>query len=93
MILLAATLFIATAAQDAGGAFNMGQLTGTLSQDHVTQSERERGQTKEEDAVMRSTRTEKNCAKVPMLRERYGADDPRIATLTRLCRQAGHAVK
>nr|WP_294812623.1 hypothetical protein [uncultured Sphingomonas sp.] len=85
-------LFIAAAAQDASGAFNMGQLTGMLSQDHVAQSERERGRTEEEDAATRSARTAKNCAKVPMLRERYGADDPRIGTLIRLCRQAGHSV-
>lgn len=92
MILLAAGLFIAAGAQDASGAFNVGQLTGTLSQDHVTQSERERGQTEDEDAATRSARTAKNCGKVPMLRERYGADDPRIGTLTRLCRKAGHSV-
>ena len=61
-------LFIAAAAQDASGAFNMGQLTGTPSQDHVAQSERERGRTEEEDAATRSARTAKNCAKVPMLR-------------------------
>lgn len=29
-------------AQDAGGVFDLGQMTGTLPQDHINQSERKR---------------------------------------------------
>ena len=84
----------ASLAQDAGGVFNMGQLTGTSGQDHVTQSERARAaEADDDDASARSSRTAANCAKVPALRQRYGADDPRILTVTRLCRKLGYSVR
>lgn len=78
-------------AQDVGGAFNMGQLTGTLSQDHVTQSERARASS-DEGASERTARTARNCASVSALKARYGAD-PRIGKIIQLCRQGGYAVR
>lgn len=99
-LLLAAGLLIAAPApvalaQDVGGAFNMGQLTGTLAQDHVTQSEAERAEAAEspEAASARRSRTARNCASVSALKARYGADDPRIGTIIQLCRQAGYQVR
>ena len=82
----------AALAQDAGGAFNMGQLTGTLSQDHVTQSEkaRARGET---EASAGENRAARNCASVSALKARYGAEDPRIGKLIQLCRRGGYAVR
>jgi hypothetical protein len=81
----------AAPAQDVGGAFNMGQLTGTLSQDHVTQSERARSSS-DEGASARTARTARNCASVSTLKARYG-DDPRIGKIVQLCRQGGYAVR
>lgn len=95
--LLVAGLLIAVPAnvafaQDAGGAFNMGQLTGTLSQDHVTRSERARAQGSEADEASSAT-ARRNCASVSKLKARYGADDPRIGKVVQLCRQLGYAVR
>lgn len=93
--LLAAGLLIAAptnvAIAQVGGALDMGQLTGTLSQDHVTQSERARAQGSEADEAS-SAKARRNCASVPKLKARYGAD-PRIAKVIQLCRQLGYAVR
>lgn len=95
-ILAAAVLLAAPAntafAQDVGGAFNMGQLTGTLSQDHVTQSERARAGHRRADKSS-SVAARRNCASVPKLQARYGADDPRIGKVVQLCQQAGYPVR
>lgn len=95
-ILVAAFLIAAPAnavfAQDVGGAFNMGQLTGTLSQDHVTQSERARARDSKADETSSAT-ARRNCARVPKLKARYGADDPRIGKVVQLCQQLGCAVR
>lgn len=92
--LLAAGLLIAapavSLAQD--GAFNMGQLTGTLSQDHVTQSERARAQGGEADETASAT-ARRNCASVSKLKARFGADDSRIGKVVKLCRQLGYPVR
>lgn len=82
----------AALAQDVGGAFNMGQLTGTLSQDHVTQSERARAQGSEADEASSAT-ARRNCASVSKLKARYGADNPTIGKVVQLCRQLGYPVR
>lgn len=99
-LLLTAGLLIAAPAnlalaQDAGGAFNMGQLTGTLSQDHVTQSERARarGNGTVETSSDSASAAARNCASVSKLKARYGADDPRIVKVIQLCRQGGYEVR
>lgn len=95
MLVLAAGSLIAAAPVAAhaqvGGALDMGQLTGTLSQDHVTQSERARS-TSEASSESRQ-RAIRNCASVSKLKARYGADDPRIGKIVQLCRQGGYAVR
>jgi hypothetical protein len=96
--LLLASLVVAVAsgtasAQDVGGAFNMGQLTGSLSQDHVTQSESARAQGDSADDAAISNRTRRNCASVSKLKARYGADHPSIPKIVQLCRQGGYAIR
>lgn len=99
-LLLAAALLITTLAnvalaQDVGGALNMGQLTGTLSQDHVTQDESARARGSGTDAASSASATlaARNCASVSKLKARYGANDPRIGKVIQLCRQGGYEVR
>ena len=87
--LLFATLPQAVWAQ---GVFDMGTLTGTLSQDAVTKSEEERAARQPapppssedtEDAKARY-----NCrVMLPRFRERFGAEDPQVQKLAGLCRR------
>lgn len=76
-------------AQDVGGAFDMGQLTGSLSQDHITQSERARaggGSVQNRQRIVAKT-----CGKdLPVYRARYGAQHPSVAKLIRMCRGVGY---
>ena len=37
-----------------------------------------------------ATRTAQTCGNVPRVRERLGADNPRVQRLAQLCRQAGY---
>ena len=72
----------------AQGVFNMGGLTGTLSQDGVTQSERARAG--RGSASSSKARARQNCATVPRLRARYGANHPPLVNVQRLCRKLGY---
>jgi hypothetical protein len=85
-VLAVALLTLATPA--AAQVFDMGQLTGTLAQDGVTQSEDARAG-RESDAES-NRRARANCAKVPQLRKRYGANDPRIRQVSAMCKKLGH---
>ena len=82
----AALMPVTASAQD--GVFDMGQLTGTLSQDHVTQSERARaGKSQPRDPKT----VEKICVQyLPVYRKQYSSRHPKVAQLGRLCRQAGY---
>ncbi|QAY77242.1 hypothetical protein [Sphingosinicella sp. BN140058] len=86
--LLAAFLLTGATPAAAQGVFDMGQLTGTLSQDAVTQSEEARAD--KESAAESRRKTRANCAKVSQLRKRYGPSDARIRWLTDTCRKLGH---
>lgn len=72
----------------AQGAFDMGQLTATVSTDHVTQSERARAQRGNPNRV--TSRQAAACAGLPQFRAQYGANNPKVMKLTRLCRNAGY---
>lgn len=74
------------AAQD--GVFDMGQLTGTLSQDHVTQTEKKRAAQTGKQRTKREP-PEVVCARLPEYRARFGASNPKIKELGRLCRLGG----
>ena len=78
----------AALAQD--GVFDMGQLTGTLSQDHNTQRERARARQQRVSPQAQARRRAQFCAQVPTFRAQYGAGDARVARLAILCRRAGY---
>lgn len=80
----------AARAQD--GVFDMGQLTGTLSQDHNTQRERARARQQRPAPSTLARRNARACAAMPTFRARFGARDPRVLRLTALCRRAGYRV-
>ena len=91
--------------QDAGGVFDMGQLTGTLSTDHVTQSERARAERRRQAAspattpkralTPRQARAARNpqviahCAKLPRFRAILGSANPTVAKLGAMCASVG----
>ena len=85
----------AAAAQDVGGALDMGVLGMNGAIDHVTKSEeaRARGQafrSRPRDANAESAaKARANCVRRGELRAKYGAD-PRLATLDRLCERLGY---
>lgn len=89
IVLTALCSGVPTVAHAQSGALDMGQLTGTLSQDAVTQSE-ERRAARQSDREQSRARTRANCAKLPRLRARYGADDPRIVAVGDMCRRLGY---
>jgi hypothetical protein len=76
----------------AQGVFDMGVLTNTISQDHVTQSEAARARrqqpTRDADAAQ-SAKTRANCAKA----RQWAAEGRKFAELPRvlgLCAQLGY---
>lgn len=74
------------AAQDAGGVFDMGQLTTTLATDHVTQSERARAGRRPSRATGKQAAA---CAQKGRFRSEYGANHPQVRRLYGLCRGVG----
>lgn len=78
-------------AQDIGPALEMGPITGEAAMSHLEQAERRRaGQTADRTSPAGSAaRARAHCAKLPALRAKHGAHDPRLGQLAVLCRQAG----
>lgn len=89
LIPLAIMAPLAAAAQDVGPALDMGQLTGTLAQDHVRWSESRRAGAKTSPQA-RSARQAAACGNLPTFRGQYGADHPKVVRLAQLCRRAGY---
>ena len=106
MAIIAALLVAAVpaAGQDLGGVFDMGQLTGTLSTDHVTQSERARAEhrrglapatTPRRALTPRQARAARNpqviahCAKLPRFRSVLGSANPTVTRLGAMCASVG----
>ena len=89
---ISAALAAMTATPTAAQVFDMGTLTGTLSQDAVTQSEERRaGRQRTTDRSASALRTRDNCArKLPQFRKSYGSDHPDVIQLAALCRRAGY---
>lgn len=77
----------AAMAQD--GAFSMGQLTGTLSTDHVTQGERARAQRTHRAPVASRSDTGTICANNRAMIRR-GAAGSKVQRLRSLCVRAGY---
>lgn len=71
--------------------FDMGGLTGTLSQDHVTQSERARASRQRSPSSYRSSASYRaqTCANARRMHAR-GSPDQRLVTLIGHCRRAGY---
>ncbi len=88
-IAFAIGLPLTASAQDVGPALDMGQLTGTLAQDHVRWSESQRagGGT---SPRARSARQASACGNLPNFRSQYGANHPKVVRLAQLCRRAGY---
>ncbi|NJR80702.1 hypothetical protein [Sphingomonas corticis] len=89
---ISAALAAMTATPTAAQVFDMGTLTGTLSQDAVTQSEERRaGRQRDTDRSAMALRTRDNCRrKLPRFRKSYGSDHPDVIQLAALCRRAGY---
>lgn len=71
-------------AQD--GAFSMGQLTGTLSQDHNTQRERARSLSRHGGSRSEAAQT---CANARSMIRR-GNSSPKLRQLRELCARSGY---
>ena len=93
---IAAALAAMTATPAAAQVFDMGGLTGTLSQDGVTQSEERRasGRSARAAEMQRSAKYDDErtiCTRsLPMARADLGARNPKVAQLTAACRRAGY---
>lgn len=80
----------------AAQVFDMGGLTGTLSQDAVTQSEERRANSRSAHAreMQRSAKYDDErtiCTRsLPMARADLGARNPRVAQIAAACRRAGY---
>lgn len=64
----------------------MGQLTGTLSQAHVTQGERAGARSQRSGGTSRQISA---CAQKAQFRAEYGANHPQVRRLYCLCRGIG----
>ena len=89
---ISAALAAMTATPATAQVFDMGGLTGTRSQDGVTQSEEGRaGRQRDTDRSAMALRTRDNCRrKLPQFRKSYGGDHPDVIKLAALCRRAGY---
>jgi hypothetical protein len=89
---LAAAFISGATPAAAQGVFDPGVLTGTLSADHVRQSEeaRAKGESSSEAREVSSAKARANCARRGELARRYGRDDPRLRQINAMCRQLGY---
>lgn len=91
-LLTGAGLFLfCVPAQVGAQVFDMGGLTGTLSQDHIAQSERARAGRQRSPSGYRSSASYRaqTCANARRMHAR-GSLDQRLVTLIGHCRRAGY---
>lgn len=89
LIVVSAALLATTPAGAQSGAFNMGQLTGTVSQDAVTQSEARRGAVRGKTAKGGGGRMKALCAQRFSYRAAERASEDGRA-VERMCRAEGY---
>ncbi|WP_235532734.1 hypothetical protein [Sphingomonas sp. Leaf412] len=82
------------AAQDGGGAIDLGQLARTQTQASMMQGHAERDGARQAvrgpNGVALGSRARAYCEDYPNVRNRLGARDPRAMRLAAACRQAGY---